>query len=497
MSNTKNQWQILQEQVNNKRNLWLKIHEDPQERAAVLESLTRTPTPLSSQTFAVPLDPGYALSPIGQVSVRSGSSSSSSSNSSIHSASIHSGSDRSGGVRAHPGAAGNPHLGGFYLGGGGHHPPGFGQFQGIPQSKSGPAVFLSQSQPQHQRQMSTTGSVHYAGSAASSRQSSSNRRTPRVSIIEETGSPKERKRNTPGSLLRSESDNDESLRWAEEFQSLFALVVGFCTSYFYDLPQIEGDWKNVLKAEANGDLWEYICRICQTNQEQERGDHALRLLQDRQSRPHLLQRLILQHIIVFMFSYEGWKDFSEDVDEEMERLEQNLKTIDPAKTYERQVLVDRRAQLVGEMVEGDNAAAFKNFKLTHHQQHLRTLIAPFLPRRTGGGGGGSSKNRNNKSGGVANEAFYDLFTIASSAWDLSARLFRSRMTFQWAWAEVGTRFAADAHEPVDCSVDRLTLQHEHCRVRLGTTPAVTLRNDMGMTIATRNILKAGVLVMRY
>jgi hypothetical protein len=136
------------------------------------------------------------------------------------------------------------------------------------------------------------------------------------------------------------------------------------------------------------------------------------------------------------------------------------------------------------MVEGDNAASFRNFKLTQHHQFLKTMIAPFLTKR-------------NRQENVTNEAFYDLFTIATSAWDLSAKLFRSRLTFQYVWNDVGARFSAETHEPLDCSVSPLTLQLEHCRVRLCATPAVTMRNDQGMTIDTKNILKAGVLVMRY
>ena len=147
------------------------------------------------------------------------------------------------------------------------------------------------------------------------------------------------------------------------------------------------------------------------------------------------------------------------------------------------MIIDRRAQLVSEMAAGANAAAFKNFKLTQHHQYLKTMVAPFLATR--------------KAANVANEAFYDLFTITTTAWDLSAKMFASRLTFQYVWNDAGVRFAAETHEPLDCSVDRLTLQHEHCRVRFCATPAVTVRNDQGMTIDAKNILKAGVLVMRY
>jgi hypothetical protein len=138
---------------------------------------------------------------------------------------------------------------------------------------------------------------------------------------------------------------------------------------------------------------------------------------------------------------------------------------------------------VTEITESDNAAAFRNFKLTQHHQYLKTMVAPFLAKR--------------EHSNVTNEAFYDLYAITTQAWDMSAKLFRSRLTFQFVWNDVGARFAAETHEPLDCIVDRRTLQHEHVRVRLCTTPVVTMRNDQGMTIDTKHILKAGVLVMKY
>jgi hypothetical protein len=128
--------------------------------------------------------------------------------------------------------------------------------------------------------------------------------------------------------MRADLEDAECLKWADEFQSLFALIYGFCASYFHEAPTLDEEWKAHIRREANGDLWEYVCRICQSTQEPERGDNAMRLLKDRDSRPYLMQRLVLQHIIVFIFSYEGWKDYSEDIDEEMEKLEEDLKRID-------------------------------------------------------------------------------------------------------------------------------------------------------------------------
>jgi hypothetical protein len=157
------------------------------------------------------------------------------------------------------------------------------------------------------------------------------------------------------------------------------------------------------------------------------------------------------------------------------------------------------------MTSGSNAAAFKNFKLTQHHQYLKTMVAPFLSRRkpaphpNHASSDGAPPPPAPNPATATNEAFYDLFGITTSAWELSTKLFRSRLTFQYVWNDAGVRFAAETHEPLDYSVlgAAQQLQNEHARVRFCATPAVTVRNDQGMTIRTRNILKAGVLVMRY
>ncbi|KAL2134056.1 hypothetical protein VTI74DRAFT_1112 [Chaetomium olivicolor] len=489
---------ILQEQVEGKRNLWLKVQNEAQNRAAAMDTLIRAGTPLSGQTFAMPMEQSYSQSIAGSArsaSIHSGSSHSSTS----LPGSVHSGSDRSASVQptAFPPAA-FMYPPGHYLPGplmpsipGMPGVAGYTQFGGIPQSQSGPTVFPSQI---HQRRpsTSTTGSARSGAayptsrySAPSSRPSSTGpRRPPRVSIIEENGSPKERKRNITRSLARTDLDDPKYRMWAEQFQTLFALVLGFCSAYLHEPPVVEGDdWKKHIETTADGDVWEYICQVCQYIQEQDRGNHALRLLKDRDCRPYLVQRLIVQHIIASIFIPDAWKGFSVDFDRELDQLAEQWKAVDPSRTVERQLIVDRRAKLVAAMMEGKKGEAFKSFKETQHNQYLKKMVAPFLAKR---------KNAN-----ATNEAFYDLFAIAQSAWELSGKLFLSRLSFDYMWTDAGNRFSADAHEPLDGEMDRFSLQRDHWRVKLCATPAVTVRNDQGMTIEIKNILRAGVLVMRY
>ncbi|GAB1313596.1 Liprin-beta-2 [Madurella fahalii] len=426
--------QILQEQVDGKRTLWMNVHRDPQEQAAAIERLRNTAV-LSGPTLpSGPMGRGQTLvgslhqSPQTQMMVRSQSRSS-----------AHSGQPQ--------------HL----------RPP----------SRAGSSSVYSG--------LSGLSNSRHAGSTPS-RHSSMARPSPRATRITEWGSPNERRRDTTGALVRVETDDGESQKWAVEFQTLFALVYGFCKNYVEELPKIDRDWKSHLQGEAGGRLWDYICRVCHPGQEKERGDYALFLLKDSESRPYFIERLIVQHIILFVLSSEAWEDYSADVDDEMKSLEQRLRTTDPSKTFERQSIIDRRVELVTEMAEGPKAAAFKNHKLNQHHQQLRMMIAPFLPR---------TKENNTR-----DEAFYDLFAIAGAAWELSSKLLRSPLTFQYVWNDPCARFSADVHEALGCSISPTTLQREQWRLKLCVTPAITMRSDKGMTISAKQILKSGVTVMR-
>lgn len=221
---------------------------------------------------------------------------------------------------------------------GGYHPGGHLQAQAMPRSYSSSGPIVPMGQFQHQPRLSTATSSSARSSVGNrsstylgttpTHVSSVPRRSPRAPGSTEWGSPNERKRVSTGLLTKVGLNDGECKKWAEEFQGLFALVGGFCESYFNVLPHIDGDWKSHIQAQANGVLWDYICQVCQPGQEHERADRAMGLLMDDVCRPYLMQRLIVQHIIVFIFTYEGWRDYSEDGDEEMAKLEKNLKNID-------------------------------------------------------------------------------------------------------------------------------------------------------------------------
>ncbi|KAL1837164.1 hypothetical protein VTJ49DRAFT_4194 [Mycothermus thermophilus] len=443
---------ILQEQVNGKRNLWMNVHTDPKERAAAMESLARSSPNLTAMTQA--------------------SSSPEKGPNSVQSVNPPSTIDR---ALANLNAARlslNPALGTFQS-----------PFRGIPQSHSGPAIYQVPARRNSNGTMVITQSASFADlrNPSSSRRSTGSRRTQRPTTIAETGSPIpiERRRVLPTSIVR-ENLQGEDLEWAETFQTIFALIYGYCVHFFSDAPVLRSDWKTYIISEGSQRLWNRICAICHHHGDRNYGDSAQRICGDNEMRPYLVQRLIVEHILTSVCKTEGWKGFSEEADAEFAEIDKALAEVDSSKPHERQALIDRRTNLVKQILASDEIEGFTTFKKNECRRDLMGIISPFI--------GKNSKKSDN--------AYDNVPLIISDARDLSTKMMASGMTFEYEWPQVGLRYYATSYEPVNSELGRVRLQEEHWRIKMCATPAITVRDDSGYAIKTTNLLQPGVLVYR-
>lgn len=307
---------MLQDQVDGKRSLWMDVHRDPQERAAALQNLARS-SALISPTY--PNFPRPAETKPYQ--------------------------PRQGG----PTLMGPPRP----VSAMGHIPPAMRQGPHHPpthlsgaQTMRARTNLMGFGHPPHHRQASMaltpTGPSQpprFAGTYLGNMPSSQYSVAPKGSFQNfdspECSNPPAFPA-APGPTLSPVpppnaliSDKDVHM-WAGEFQTLFSLINGFCNTYFRELPCLNDDLRNRLQKEAKGALWDYVCKVCHTlpGSSQSNGERALRLLHDRVARPYLMERLILQHIVNSIFHYEGWNDYSDDVDAEMARIHRDLKFIE-------------------------------------------------------------------------------------------------------------------------------------------------------------------------
>jgi hypothetical protein len=97
----------------------------------------------------------------------------------------------------------------------------------------------------------------------------------------------------------------------------------------------------------------------------------------------------------------------------------------------------------------------------------------------------------------AYDAFRDLVAVAENAWELSSRILISRLTFDFRFPEIGSRFSSQSMTPIwPVQVDPTELQAKHWRVALVTTPVITCRNDTGTNISAHSVAHADVICMQ-
>lgn len=94
-------------------------------------------------------------------------------------------------------------------------------------------------------------------------------------------------------------------------------------------------------------------------------------------------------------------------------------------------------------------------------------------------------------------AYTALYAVGEKAWELSSRILTSRLTFDFRFPEIGSRFSCQSMVPVwPAETDPMELQAKHWRVAMVTTPVVTCRNDTGTNISAHSVCLADVICMQ-
>jgi hypothetical protein len=90
----------------------------------------------------------------------------------------------------------------------------------------------------------------------------------------------------------------------------------------------------------------------------------------------------------------------------------------------------------------------------------------------------------------------DLGIIAVNAWDLSAKMNSSHLTFQITFPETASKFTASSMAAKDQPSEKsMELQIRQTRLKLVITPVITMRDDRGTTILAKNLHHSTVLTM--
>lgn len=146
----------------------------------------------------------------------------------------------------------------------------------------------------------------------------------------------------------------------------------------------------------------------------------------------------------------------------------------------RQRYIDKASDAVSSVVASRNYHEFRAKQLSVHTKALRDMLGPLLD-----------------DGVQRSQAGVDLGAIAILAWDMSAKMHTSRVTFQIYFPETNGKFNAPTMKAKDYTgTDQMQLQIDQARLKLVITPVITMRDDRGTTIRAKALQSAQVLVMK-
>ncbi|KAK0703258.1 hypothetical protein B0T26DRAFT_876318 [Lasiosphaeria miniovina] len=465
--------QHLREQLAGKRNLWLEHYADPAEKSHALGAIKRSSPPPAKPTLNLTYGPAMGAPEVPRYLQESWRKPSRVTSQAVP-ASVY---------QAAPASIYNPATRIVY--------------QQIPnsilqgyESRVPPSIAAAETQDSGQR--ASKASLHRAVSAMHIRRqpslarfdntrTSADRRSGH-SGADELGSPVPRMKQPALTTIPddpvSEAPDAEAVQWAKEFSRMFNLVLGFCNSYM-QTPAARDIVQHI--KTSSPPLWKYMCRVISPADEAAGEAQATALLKDAKTRPHLVQRLIAQHMVLFMFSAEGWLEFDTEHDAVMKQLTSQLSSKAVIKPHERQAIVDRQAELVQSMTVHDKWASFRQYKVNDHFQKLKKMMGPLVCARP--------------SHNMHQEAFYDLHNVTTSAWDLSAKLVLSRLTFSYMWNDTGAKYSNESHVAIENREDPVILQIKQARIKLAVTPIITMRDDRGLAVMPKCLSKSKVLII--
>ncbi|GAB0137438.1 hypothetical protein EsDP_00005702 [Epichloe bromicola] len=193
----------------------------------------------------------------------------------------------------------------------------------------------------------------------------------------------------------------------------------------------------------------------------------------------LVTRVIIDYIVNRVWVPAAWANSTDrQVCLALVDLERDLEKTQGQPSAHRQPLLDKQAHLVDAIIRSE-PSHFHSAKVHDITTSLLSMVQPLLNR-------------------LHNpvDAHRDLEQVADHAWELSSRILTSRLTFDFRFPEVGTRFSSQSMLPIWPALDPSELQAKHWRVALVTTPVITCRNDTGSNISAHSVALADVYCMQ-
>lgn len=278
--------------------------------------------------------------------------------------------------------------------------------------------------------------------------------------------------------------------WSEQVAQFYAVIRGFVDRHAAE-PMGAGPDK--VRALVESGAWAVLARVYKPMHQGDAASYLEVHLREPCSKRCLVTRVIVDFVVNSVWVPAAWRGSGPQADRALAELQEELDRTKGLPGVDRQPALDRQAAVIdGIMGLHDITSVYAAWAGAappdpFHKAKLEglagTLLAQLGPLL-------------NPFGSTPDAVYRDLAPVAEKAWDLSSKILTSRLTFDFRFPEIGSRFSMQCMVPVWPLNDPTELQAQHWRVSLVTTPVITCRNDTGGSITAYSVGQADVMCMQ-
>ncbi|KAJ6441910.1 activator 1 subunit 3 [Purpureocillium lavendulum] len=230
---------------------------------------------------------------------------------------------------------------------------------------------------------------------------------------------------------------------------------------------------------ANSSVWHTLLATYRPLSEPEAASYLEFHLRNENSKACVVTRLIIDYVVNRVWVPGAWAGSDSQTTYELMDLGHEFEATSGQPSAARQPLLNRQAAIIAQVLRNEQGTMWHQSRVAETTRSLQTALQPLTNRHANPA-----------------EAQRELAAVAECAWDLSAQILTSRLTFDFRFPEVSSRFSPQSMLPIWPVADPADLQAKHFRVALVTTPVITCRNDTGAGISAHLIALADVFCMQ-
>ncbi|KAH7321215.1 hypothetical protein B0I35DRAFT_459848 [Stachybotrys elegans] len=263
------------------------------------------------------------------------------------------------------------------------------------------------------------------------------------------------------------------------------------TEFYRDMREFVGQFANLpingqLDSIVHSPVWQIMLKLYTPLSEQDATSYLYIHIRKLESKACLVTRVIIDYVVNCVLTPAAWVGAANDTDHELIRLQMDFDSAVGLTADNRQPLLDRQARIINRIMESDYGPTFIRGKIDEIATTLLCTLKPLL----------NPIVQQDKA--CEKKAYEELELVSENAWELSSKILTSRLTFDFRFPDIGTRFSFASMVPIDAELRDNKDGKEGAtsrRVALVVTPVITCRNDTGANISAHSITLADVITM--